>query len=139
MSAEDEVKAASDRFYTALSNMDIKQLPELWSHSDSVTTMHPMGGEQVGWQAVRESFEQAAGVMTDVHVEVADQTIQVGTDMAYEVGVERGSGKVAGETVFIEHRVTNVYRREADGWKLVHHHTDVSPAMAEIVQRSQAA
>ena len=55
MSAEDEVKAASDRFYTALSRMDVTQLPELWSRGDSVTTMHPMGGEQVGWQAVRES------------------------------------------------------------------------------------
>jgi ketosteroid isomerase-like protein len=139
MSTEDEVKAASDRFYSALSRMDIAQLPEVWSHSESVTTMHPMGGEQVGWQAVRESFEQAAGAMTDVHVEIADQIIQAGEDMAYEVGVERGHGKVAGETISIEHRVTNVYRREAGGWKLVHHHTDVSPAMVEILQRSQAA
>ena len=139
MSTEDEVKAASDRFYSALSRMDVARLPEVWSHSESVTTMHPMGGEQVGWQAVRESFEQAAGAMTDVHVEIADQIIQAGEDMAYEVGVERGHGKVAGETISIEHRVTNVYRREAGGWKLVHHHTDVSPAMVEILQRSQAA
>jgi ketosteroid isomerase-like protein len=139
MSTEDEVKAASDRFYSALSRMDIAQLPEVWSHSESVTTMHPMGGEQVGWQAVRESFEQADGAMTDVHVEIADQIIQAGEDMAYEVGVERGHGTVAGETISIEHRVTNVYRREAGGWKLVHHHTDVSPAMVEILQRSQAA
>jgi ketosteroid isomerase-like protein len=139
MSAEDDVKAASDRFYSALSRMDIEQLPEIWSHGDSVTAMHPMGGEQVGWQAVRESFEQAAGAMTDIHVEIADQIIQTGEDMAYEVGVERGSGKVAGETISIEHRVTNVYRREADGWKLVHHHTDISPGMVEILQRSQAA
>jgi ketosteroid isomerase-like protein len=139
MSAEDDVKAASDRFYSALSRMDIEQLPEIWSHSDSVTTMHPMGGEQVGWQAVRESFEQAAGAMTDAHVEIADQIIQAGDDMAYEVGIERGSAKVAGETISIEHRVTNVYRREAGGWKLVHHHTDISPAMVEILQRLQAA
>jgi ketosteroid isomerase-like protein len=139
MSAQDDVKAASDRFYSALSRMDVEQLPELWSHSGSVTTMHPMGGEQVGWQAVRESFEQAAGAMTDAHVEIADQIIQTGEDMAYEVGVERGSAKVAGETITIEQRVTNVYRREAGGWKLVHHHADISPAMLEILQRTQAA
>jgi ketosteroid isomerase-like protein len=139
MSAQDDVKAASDRFYSALSRMDVEQLPELWSHGGSVTTMHPMGGEQVGWQAVRESFEQAAGAMTDAHVEIADQIIQTGEDMAYEVGVERGSAKVAGETITIEQRVTNVYRREAGGWKLVHHHADISPAMLEILQRTQAA
>ncbi len=139
MSRVDEVKAASDRFYSALSRMDVTQLPEIWSHSETVTTMHPMGGEQVGWEAVRESFEQAAGAMTDVHVEIADQTIQAGDDMAYEVGVERGHGTVAGESISIEHRVTNVYRREGGQWKLVHHHTDLSPAMVEILQRRQAA
>jgi ketosteroid isomerase-like protein len=139
MPAQDDVKAASDRFYSALSRMDVEQLPEIWSHGDSVTTMHPMGGEQVGWQAVRESFEQAAGAMTDAHVEIVDQIIEVGGDMAYEVGVERGSAKVAGEAISIEHRVTNVYRLEDGGWKLVHHHTDVSAAMVDILQRSQAA
>lgn len=42
--------------------------------------MHPMGGEQVGWEAVRASFEQAAGAMTDSHVELIDQRIHAFTD-----------------------------------------------------------
>jgi hypothetical protein len=29
--------------------------------------------------------------------------------------------------------VTNIYRREGGGWKMVHHHTDVSPAMVEAL------
>jgi ketosteroid isomerase-like protein len=29
--------------------------------------------------------------------------------------------------------VTNVYRREADGWKMIHHHTDLSPAMLDVL------
>jgi hypothetical protein len=27
--------------------------------------------------------------------------------------------------------VTNIYRREADGWKIVHHHTDFSKEVAQ--------
>jgi hypothetical protein len=38
-----------------------------------------MGGEQVGWEAVRASFEQAAGAMTDSHVELVDQRIYAGS------------------------------------------------------------
>ena len=139
MSSEDEVRAVSNRFYTALSNMDVTQLGEVWSQSGTVTTMHPMGGEQVGWPEVRKSFEEAAQGMSDVHVELADQRIQTGEDLAYETGIERGRGKVAGEPVEIEHRVTNVYRREGRQWKLVHHHTDVSPAIVDILRRLQAA
>ena len=63
--------------------MDVSALPEVWSHSDDVTTMHPMGGEQVGWEEVRASFERAAGLMTDSHVELIDQRIYAGTDLAY--------------------------------------------------------
>jgi ketosteroid isomerase-like protein len=67
-----------------------------------------------------------------------DQLIQVAGDAAYEVGVEHGQLKLAGEQVSIEHRVTNIYRREAGGWKIVHHHADISPAMLELLSRVQA-
>jgi len=139
MSTEDEVRAVSNRFYSALNNLDISQLQNVWSQSNTVTTMHPMGGEQVGWPEVRKSFEEAAQAMTDVHVELAAQRIQTSADLAYETGIERGRGTVAGEQIEIEHRVTNVYRREGGQWKLVHHHTDVSPAMVEVLKRLQAA
>jgi len=142
MSTDDEVRAASAKFYSALNRMttgDASPLSEIWSHSDGVTAMHPIGGEQTGWAAVKDSFDQVAGLATEGRVELAGQTIHSGADLAYETGIERGMVKVAGETVTIDQRVTNVYRREPDGWKIVHHHTDLSPAMLGILERLQAA
>jgi ketosteroid isomerase-like protein len=139
MSTEDDVRAISDKFYSGLSRMDVTALPGIWSHSDDVTAMHPMGGEQVGWEEVRASFEQAAGPMTDSHVDLIDQRIYAGTDLAVETGTERGSAKLAGELIEFEHRVTNVYRLEDGQWKMIHHHTDVAPGLVEIMQRRQAA
>jgi len=139
MSNEDEVRAVSDRFYDALSRLDISQLQSVWSQSNTVTTMHPMGGEEVGWADVRKSFVEAAGVMSDIHVELADRRIQTGEDLAYETGIERGRGVIAGEQIEFQHRVTNVYRREGGQWKMVHHHTDISPGMVEVLRRLQAA
>jgi ketosteroid isomerase-like protein len=55
------------------------------------------------------------------------------------VGVEKGQATLAGEQIAIEQRVTNVYRREAGEWKLVHHHTDLSPAMLALLARLKAA
>ena len=54
------------------------------------------------------------------------------------VGIERGKAKIAGEEVAFEDRVTNVYRRESGTWKIVHHHTDISAPMMEILKRLQA-
>lgn len=64
-----------------------------------------------------------------------DQVITVVGDLAYELGCERGPATFAGQQVSLDHRVTNIYRREAGHWKIVHHHTDVSPAMLDVLNR----
>jgi ketosteroid isomerase-like protein len=142
MSAEDEVRSASAQFYAALNRMldgDSAPLAAIWSHHPAVSTMHPIGGRETGWDEVRGSFEGVAGLASGGHAELADQSIHASGDMAYEVGVERGQATLAGERITIEQRVTNVYRREAGGWKIVHHHTDISPAMVEMLSRLKAA
>jgi ketosteroid isomerase-like protein len=142
MSTQDEVQGASAKFYAALNGMvdgDATRLADIWSHSGNVTTMHPIGGRQVGWQDVEASFAQVAGLASGGHVELKDQTIEVGGELAYELGVESGQARLAGESVLIEQRVTNVYRREAGQWKIVHHHADISPAMLALLERLQAA
>jgi ketosteroid isomerase-like protein len=100
--------------------------------------MHPIGGRQAGWDEVRRSFEQVAQLASGGHAELRDQSIQVAGDVAYEVGVEHGQAKLSGEQVTIEQRVTNIYRREAGEWKIVHHRTDLSAAMLDILSRLQA-
>ena len=141
MSAEDEVRKASKQFYAGLNrvvNGDAGPLADIWSHSESVTTMHPLGGREVGWDAVRGSFEQVAEISSEGKVELKDQLIRVAGDVAYEVGTEHGQLKLGGHQASIEHRVTNIYQRGAEAWKIVHHHTDVSPVMREVLSRLQA-
>ena len=47
-------------------------------------------------------------------------------DLGYTLEVERFETKVAGagETSQVALRVTSVYRREDDGWRLLHRHAD---------------
>ena len=68
MSTEDEVRNASNRFYAGLNLMlqgNSDSLVEIWSHSATVTAMHPIGGREVGWDAVRGSFEKVAQLASD--------------------------------------------------------------------------
>jgi ketosteroid isomerase-like protein len=140
MSTEDKVRKASEQFYAALNRMlngDAGPLSDIWSHSASVTTMHPIGGREVGWDQVRGPWEQVAQLASEGQVKLGDQIIQVAGDVAYELGIEQGQFKFAGEQVTIEQRVTNIYRRESGAWKIVHHHTDISPAMVDVLSRLQ--
>jgi hypothetical protein len=134
MSAENEIHKASDQFYAALNrlfNGNADFMDGIWSHSSSVTALHAIGGRSVGWDNVRESYQDVAQIAEEGHVKLDDQIIQVIGDFAYEVGVEHGQATFAGYQVTLDYRVTNIYHCEADCWKIVHRHTDISPAMLD--------
>ena len=134
MAVEDEIRQASEQFYAALNrtiiNGDPGPMIEVWSHGSDVTAMHPTGGRETGWEEVRASWQQAAQGMSVSGGQVSLEdlvVIPLSDDVAYTLGTEHGHLKVGNETVSIDWRVTNIYRREEGEWKMVHHHTDFSP------------
>jgi ketosteroid isomerase-like protein len=141
MSIEDEVREASKKFYTGLNSMangNSAPLADIWLQSGEVTTMHPIGGMEEGWTAVKASFEGVAKLASEGCIELKDQFIRVVGGLAYELGTEKGEFLLAGEKVTIEQRVTNIYEYQGGAWKMVHHHTDISPAMIAVLKRLQA-
>jgi ketosteroid isomerase-like protein len=139
MSAENEVHKASDQFYAALNRLftgNADLMEGIWSHNPGVTVLHPIGGRSVGWDNVRESYQDVAQIAEEGHVKLDDQIIQVIGDCAYETGVESGHAIFAGYKATLDYRVTNIYHYEADSWKIVHRHTDVSPAMLDFLNQT---
>jgi len=127
MALEDEIRQASEHFYAALNraiNGDPGPMMEVWSHGSDVTSMDPPGGINVGWEEVRagwEHWEQAAQGMSEGQVWLDDLVVlPIADDVAYTVGTEHGQVN----TIGVDWRVTNIYRREGGEWKVVHHHTD---------------
>jgi ketosteroid isomerase-like protein len=142
MSTTDEVRSASNQFYAALNKMvkgNSQSLSDIWSHNSEVTTMHPIGGRQVGWKDVWATWDQTAQVASEGHVELQDQLIRVVGDIAYEIGVEKAGITIAGQKVTDQVRVTNIYQKEGGTWKIVHHHSDLSPVMVEVLNKLQNA
>ena len=140
MAAEDDVRKASKQFYNALTSMakgNADQMGEIWSHEESSTAMHPIGGRDVGWKAVKNSFDQVAGLAAEGSVELKDQLIHVLGDVAYEAGIESGGFTLAGHQVNIEQRVTNIYQLKSGEWKMIHHQADISPAMLDLLSKLQ--
>ena len=136
VAAADDVRAASDQFYSALDAMvngDASSMAAIWSHDDDVTTMHPIGGREAGWEAVNGSFAGVASASADGTVTRSDQVIRVVGDCAYELCTESALWTFAGEPISLEHRATNVYRKENGEWKVVHHHADLNAEFAEQV------
>ena len=137
MAAEDEVRQASEQFYAALNRTldgDSGPMEQIWSHGSDVSAIHPFGGRTLGWEEVRDSWEQAAQAFSGGQVALDEMdVVPITEDAAYTLGTEHGQATIGDATVGIDWRVTNIYRREADGWKIVHHHTDFSSVVAEAL------
>ena len=88
MSAESEVRAASETFYSALNRMaagEAGTMSGIWSHGARVTAFHPIGGRDVGWEKISDSFEQVGKIASGGEIKLTDQIIQVAGDMACEI------------------------------------------------------
>ena len=113
----------------ALHDGDLTPRLSTWSHRDPVTLFGAGVPLRSGWSQILPVFEWLATTFTACHA--YDFELIAGDadgDLAYTVGIERYTARTAvGEEVENKLRVTHVYRREADGWKIVHRHGDHPP------------
>jgi ketosteroid isomerase-like protein len=125
----DSIEQAHQEFYTALNELlagDATPMRAIISESPEVTLTGPFGGTQRGPE-VMASFEEVAAMKLGGTSRVSDLSIVEGDEIGYTICVENGMGmSVHGEQKPLVHRATNIFRREAGGWRMIHHHTDPS-------------
>jgi PAS domain S-box-containing protein len=133
--AAGDVLAANDRFYVALNTMFTGQLAPMiasWSHGDDVTYMGPAGGFQVGWEAVRQEWEAQAAMKLGGKVVHSETQVTAGNTLAVVSNYEKGENTNAkGEIQKVSIRATNIFRKEGGLWKMIGHHVDLLPQMAQ--------
>ncbi len=95
-------------------------------HADDVTIFGAWGAYERGWEQVGPRLEWGAARYRGGHTDFELLALSVSGDLGYTVWIERGEGRVVGvdEVRPMALRVTQIYRREADGWKIIHRHGD---------------
>ena len=99
----------------------------LWSRADDVTLCGGFGGVERGWQNVTArlgwvSTKYSNGTRTRTEI-----SRMVGADLAYLVQTEIIRSQVGSQTEVSSQglRATMIFRREQDGWRIVHRHADL--------------
>lgn len=99
----------------------------LWSRSDDATLANPLGPPARGWTEVSNALRRAVSQLSDGEVLGIERISGYSSDnLAYLVEIERfrvragGASEPAPSTL----RVTTIFRREEEGWKIVHRHAD---------------
>lgn len=110
----------------------------LWSRADDAVLANPVVPVAKGWDAIASVLEQTAALLHDGTTTAVEPITDYATaDLAYSVVIERDMVRVgdAAAPAPSTLRVTSVFRRETDGWKVVHRHADpiTSPRALETV------
>lgn len=133
--------AASAKFYQALNAMangNTAPMEDVWVTKKNATALHPIGGRDCGYDDIIASFKKVGEIARGGNIRLTDQQIDVGADLAVETGVETGTLNIAGHVATLSHRVTNVYRKSDNAWKLQLHHADISQQMLDILEKLQS-
>jgi ketosteroid isomerase-like protein len=99
----------------------------LWSRRDDVTLANPIGPPARGWREVEAAMDSAAAQIRDGEPGRYDTISEYATaDLAYNHEIQHTRAKFGGadEIRSISLRVTTIFRREHDGWRIVHRHAD---------------
>lgn len=123
----DVARAATDPFLQG----DPDPFKDQWSHAADVTIFGGHGGYELGWDQVRPRLEWAASRFSEGSADYEPISSAVSGDLAYAVGIERGTAKLDEGAEPIEHvlRVTHVFRWEGNAWKVIHRHADSAAGM----------
>jgi ketosteroid isomerase-like protein len=122
VSGDGEVVEANARFYRAFETLDIAEMDRVWAHGDRVQCVHPGWPLLSGWDAVRASWETIFANTAEMRFTVSDVRTFVGGELAWVTCTENILSDVAGRVSVTAILATNLFAREADGWRLVHHH-----------------
>lgn len=99
---------------------------DVWSSKEPVTVFGAGVRARSGWPDVHRTIVWVASAFAECpSYEYEPIAADVDGDLAYTCGFERYTAiRPTGEVVHNELRVTQVYRREAGAWWIVHRHGD---------------
>ncbi len=115
-------------------NGDATPLGSIVTRVSPATFFAPKGGSRQGADEVSSAYKHDAEIFetgSDSSFEILQMAASDG--IAYWVGFQRATARMRGQTEAIPFnlRITEVFRREDDEWKLVHRHADPLASEAE--------
>jgi len=117
---------------------DAAPLGRIVTHVSPATFFAPRGGYRQGADEVWSTYDHDAALFEpggDSSFEILQMAAS--ENVGYWVGLQRATARMHGSTEAIPMslRVTEVFRREGDEWKLVHRHADPLASEPEEKQK----
>jgi ketosteroid isomerase-like protein len=116
------IREANERFYRAFESLDLAEMDEVWAHGDHVACVHPGWGRLHGWDEVRRSWAAIFAGTSEIRFTITDVRAEARGDLGWVHCTENILSETRGSLSITAILATNLFERQAAGWRLVHHH-----------------
>jgi ketosteroid isomerase-like protein len=118
----DALKAANQRFYDAFGSLDLQKLEVVCDTSERALCVHPGWPPLVGWERIRESWENIFNNTTLMHFHIQYVNVVARGDSGWVTCVENISSVLQGRASNFGILATNIFVRTPQGWRMIAHH-----------------
>jgi hypothetical protein len=122
MDDETRVKEANARFYEALSSQNLAEMETVWLHAPWTKCVHPGWKLIVGWDKIRESWDNIFRNAGYLRITIGNLAIQIQNEVAWVVCTENIASAREADYQTATAQATNIYHQVKGLWLLVHHH-----------------
>ena len=120
--AVDTITQANAGFYRAFEALDLHAMDEVWAHGEHVKCVHPGWPLLTGWDAVRASWETIFANTQEMRFTLTDVRVMETHELAWVTCTEYILSETDGRVGVTSILATNVFERDGDAWRMVHHH-----------------
>lgn len=121
-SEEQAVARANEDFYQAFESLDLKRMEGVWAPDRDIQCGHPGWRILRGWKPVMESWRQIFENTPQIRFMLTDVAVEVRGELAWVTLYENLNSSLEGQNVAATILTTNIFRKGADGWRMIHHH-----------------
>ena len=119
-------------FYRAVEELNLAAMERLWVHEPWVRCIHPGWDLLLGWDVVRQSWEQIFSGTRWIRVIPTAVDVQVLGEVGMVGCAENITASNDGDVGVAVAQATNLFLLTTDGWRIFHHHS--SPAPVRVTQ-----
>ncbi len=123
MSQEEKAVAeVNESFYRAFESLDMQRMEAVWARDAEIQCGHPGWRIQRGRKPVMESWRRIFENTPAIRFMLTDVAIEVCGELAWVTLYENLNSAIEGQKVAATILTTNIFRKSAEGWRMIHHH-----------------
>jgi ketosteroid isomerase-like protein len=126
----EQVRAANQAYYTALSARDLSAMERVWARSPRDVNVAPpiKPAAHTGWDTIKQNYQTFWATLDELTVSMAEPHVVIHESVAWAYGIEQSKrkakdGQVSGGSNF----GTSIFIKEGGRWLMAFHQAALIP------------